>query len=183
MKLTKRWQSLIVVLSFLAGVSCGYFEKNHGEIARVSYDLQLPERTSGSVFSEREIECLADVVYNEARGETRIGQIAVAAVVINRSLSARFPQTDLCGITKAKNQFVSTARPATPVRCREHTQLSKSLPKATLSCQSESARQVALWASQYYGTLPEDMRSWMFFHSHSKGPRGSVTIQRHHFYV
>ena len=46
--------------------------------------------TNGSVDSQRELECLALNVYWEARSEPRIGQFAVAAVVLNRVADAEF---------------------------------------------------------------------------------------------
>lgn len=41
--------------------------------------------------------CLARVIFHEARGESEIGQRAVARVVFNRMNDARFPNT-ICGI-------------------------------------------------------------------------------------
>ena len=44
-------------------------------------------------ISDYEYEVLARVIHAEARGEPRLGQIAVGAVVINRMLSPQFPDT------------------------------------------------------------------------------------------
>ncbi|WP_421725577.1 cell wall hydrolase [Bauldia sp.] len=46
-----------------------------------------------SAASPGEARCLAHAVYFEARGEDRIGQTAVAQVVINRVRSRRYPDT------------------------------------------------------------------------------------------
>lgn len=51
-----------------------------------------------------DILTLADVVYFEARGEPRIGQIAVAYVVINRIESEKFPLT-VQHVVNQPNQF------------------------------------------------------------------------------
>jgi spore germination cell wall hydrolase CwlJ-like protein len=51
-----------------------------------------------------EQECLAGAVYFESKGESLLGQLAVAEVVINRSRSGRFP-TSICGVVKQKSQF------------------------------------------------------------------------------
>ena len=48
--------------------------------------------TSTSVNSS-DLNLLARVVYGEARGETYTGQVAVAAVVLNRVKSSSFPNT------------------------------------------------------------------------------------------
>lgn len=54
--------------------------------------------------SDTELECLAVAVYHEARGEPRIGQLAVAQVVVNRARSGRFART-LCGVIAQPGQF------------------------------------------------------------------------------
>jgi spore germination cell wall hydrolase CwlJ-like protein len=45
----------------------------------------------------RELDCLAEAVYFEARGESARGQAAVATVIMNRVRSPRFPKT-VCGV-------------------------------------------------------------------------------------
>lgn len=44
-------------------------------------------------LSERDKELLAHLVFGEARGEPFVGQVAVAAVVLNRLESPQFPDT------------------------------------------------------------------------------------------
>jgi len=44
-------------------------------------------------FSQNDIQLMANAVYGEARGEPYIGQVAVAAVILNRVESATFPNT------------------------------------------------------------------------------------------
>ncbi|MEH7236880.1 spore cortex-lytic enzyme [Bacillus sp. JJ1562] len=44
-------------------------------------------------FSQNDIQLLANAVYGEARGEPYIGQVAVAAVILNRLDSPTFPDT------------------------------------------------------------------------------------------
>jgi spore germination cell wall hydrolase CwlJ-like protein len=45
----------------------------------------------------RDLDCLTDAVYYEARGETKRGQQAVATVVLNRVKNPKFPKT-VCGV-------------------------------------------------------------------------------------
>lgn len=45
------------------------------------------------VYTNKEIEMMAKMVYGEARGETLKGQVAVAAVILNRVESPKFPDT------------------------------------------------------------------------------------------
>ena len=42
-------------------------------------------------------KCLAEAVYFEARGETALGQVAVAQVILNRAFSGKYPNT-VCGV-------------------------------------------------------------------------------------
>lgn len=46
-----------------------------------------------SGYSQNDIQLMANAVYGEARGETYVGQVAVAAVILNRIQSASFPNT------------------------------------------------------------------------------------------
>ncbi|HET9070116.1 MAG TPA: cell wall hydrolase, partial [Amaricoccus sp.] len=54
--------------------------------------------------AERELACLAEAVYFEARGTGAAGETAVAHVVVNRSKNSKFPDT-LCGVVGQGCQF------------------------------------------------------------------------------
>jgi len=56
------------------------------------------------VSSKNQLNCLAKNVYFESRGESALGQIAVAWVTLNRVNSKRFPNT-ICGVVFQKSQF------------------------------------------------------------------------------
>lgn len=84
------------------------------EVASIeTIDPPLPIEFRAPVFAvpdaeartgDSEIECLAVAVYHEARGEPRLGQLAVAQVVVNRARSGRFART-LCGVVAQPGQF------------------------------------------------------------------------------
>ena len=65
---------------------------------------QLVSEYAADAAPDREQDCLASAVYFESRGEPIQGQLAVAQVVINRSLSGRYPP-DLCGVITQHAQF------------------------------------------------------------------------------
>lgn len=48
---------------------------------------------SSNQFSTNDLNLMANAVYGEARGESYIGQVAVAAVILNRINSPAFPNT------------------------------------------------------------------------------------------
>lgn len=50
---------------------------------------------------KRQIQCLADNIYYEARNQPKVGKIAVSNVVINRVEDPRFPK-DPCSVIKQK---------------------------------------------------------------------------------
>ena len=61
-------------------------------IAAVDFDTPVAARLT---VSER--NCLADAIYYEARGESVVGQLAVADVVLNRVAHENYPNT-ICGV-------------------------------------------------------------------------------------
>ncbi len=60
--------------------------------------------SSNSTVSSANLDLLAKCVYAEARGEPYTGQVAIAAVVLNRVKSSSFPNT-VSGVIYQKNAF------------------------------------------------------------------------------
>lgn len=52
-----------------------------------------PSRNSARSYNQDDVYWLARAVYGEARGESYTGQVAVAAVILNRVESPKFPNT------------------------------------------------------------------------------------------
>jgi len=52
----------------------------------------------------RDLQCLAQAIYFEARGEPLAGQLAVGAVIVNRTTSGRYP-SDYCSVVTQRGQF------------------------------------------------------------------------------
>lgn len=62
-------------------------------------------------YSRRDIECLARNIYFEARGESTIGQFAIAQVTINRTQANRKSWgNSICSVVYAKKQFSWTTK-------------------------------------------------------------------------
>jgi len=66
-------------------------------LARPRLDLRTPP-----VVPSNPLECLTQAIYYEARSESEEGQAAVAAVVMNRARSGRYP-ADVCQVVYQRN--------------------------------------------------------------------------------
>lgn len=64
-----------------------------GPSTAAALGVTLSGTVSAAAYQESETRLLARLVSGEARGEPYIGQVAVAAVVLNRVKSAAFPNT------------------------------------------------------------------------------------------
>lgn len=64
-----------------------------GEKIKIPVHNLTPHQVLNHRVSKQELNLLARAVYGESRGEPYLGQVAVAAVVINRVLSWQFPNT------------------------------------------------------------------------------------------
>ena len=62
-----------------------------------AFHPELRDALKAKAVSAKDETCLADAIYFEARGESEIGQEAVAQVILNRAASGHFPPS-LCGV-------------------------------------------------------------------------------------
>lgn len=74
-------------------------QDNAQEAPVQSPEVQLPK----PILNQREMDCLADNVFYEARGEPRLGKIAIAYVTLNRVASGQFSNT-ICGVVHQRNR-------------------------------------------------------------------------------
>ena len=88
------------------------FQKRNGLVAdgivgaktASAIGITLSGSTSTGGMSSSDLNLLARVIYGEARGEPYTGQVAVAAVVLNRVKSASFPNT-IAGVIYQSGAF------------------------------------------------------------------------------
>lgn len=120
----------------------------------------------------RDVECLAQAVYFEARGEPLDGQLAVAQVIVNRTRSPQFPP-DYCGVVAQRAQFSFVRNGRIPAA-----------PRDTRAWQRASA--IARIAHQDLWDSPAE--DALFFHASTVRPGWArtklarATIERHVFY-
>ncbi|HIE75488.1 MAG TPA: cell wall hydrolase, partial [Gammaproteobacteria bacterium] len=73
-------------------------------LALVVGTVSLVTQQQSHAYVSLEVGCLALNIYHEARGESHDGQVAVAAVTLNRMQSASYPDT-VCGVVWQPHQF------------------------------------------------------------------------------
>jgi hypothetical protein len=66
-------------------------------LLRVSTSAARPFHLTAGAPPDRDVDCLTDAVYYEARGESSAGQAAIAQVVLNRVRHPAFPKS-ICGV-------------------------------------------------------------------------------------
>ncbi|WP_313353227.1 cell wall hydrolase [Paracoccus sp. (in: a-proteobacteria)] len=72
---------------------------------QVAYETKATRsREATAKINPTDLQCLAEALYFEARGEGVQGQQAVAEVILNRVDHPRFPQT-VCGVVNQRGQF------------------------------------------------------------------------------
>jgi N-acetylmuramoyl-L-alanine amidase len=76
--------------------------------AAPAQDTSSTTPSSRSDVTDNDIKIMANAVYGEARGEPYVGQVAVAAVILNRLKSAEFPHT-VSGVIFQPGAFTAVA--------------------------------------------------------------------------
>jgi len=90
--------TVAILASLLSGVNSAQAESSMYDILN-----QNPLPVASAVLSNsRQLECMTQAIYFEARGEHRVGKIAVAQVVMNRVRSRSYPN-DVCAVVYQKN--------------------------------------------------------------------------------
>ena len=82
--------------------------------------------------SERDVNCLAENIYHEARGESVKGQIAVALVTINRMRHDTHFQSSICGVVYEKSQFSWTLNKPRKIKDSPAWRQTKALAQSVL---------------------------------------------------
>lgn len=113
-----------------------------------------PASATRDAWTDKEIVCLTRMVYGEARNQRFPGQVAVAAVAVNRSLEVQWPK-DVCEVVRQRNQFTGYwAVGARPKRL-----------SAEAAIAWKRAELAALWATEGYTALPASYRAVRYFQS------------------
>lgn len=122
-----------------------------------------------SYSNTKEIKCLTDTIYHEARGESELGQIAVGLTTLNRVKDKRFPSS-ICGVIKQNKQY-SWVRHNPPIKDKQKYKEIKRL-----------AINLYINRSKYYSKYPVLKYTYFFSRGKSKNLRLITKIGDHRFY-
>jgi spore germination cell wall hydrolase CwlJ-like protein len=94
---------LSAIVGALVFALTAVFEHGDAQAARLSEQREA-EANRLREFHARSLDCLARNVYYEARGESLVGQYAVAEVTMNRMASPFYPKT-VCEVVYQRRAF------------------------------------------------------------------------------
>lgn len=146
--------------------------------------LKLMSYASITEEQRAEVECLAQNIFFEAKGESDTGKLAVALVTLNRSKSELYP-TNLCKIVRERNRKTCQFTWWCSAKLRN---------KATLYSYSkkekkmfDNIRKIALYAFMHYDEIVDITHGAMYYHANYVNPKwkfASKTVQigKHIFY-
>lgn len=103
-------------------------------------------------IDDKELHCLARVIYHEARGEPQDGKLAVARVTLNRVKHGEFPDS-VCEVIAQRNAYPWHSKLRTPTKSK-HFHNAKELARFVLRM-------------EHYGMVwsPEPIRHATFFNT------------------
>jgi N-acetylmuramoyl-L-alanine amidase len=160
--------SILSIVFITSAASSNFFQP---KILEVAYDELTKD-------AKRQVDCLAENIYHEAKSEPASGQIAVALVTLNRVNDERFPK-DICGVVKQK----------TKIQERTVCQFSWYCTGVRLNKNSEyyqEALKHALHVYANYELIDDFTRGSLFYHADYVNPGWkllrTVVIGRHIFY-
>jgi len=160
---------------FLAVVA--YFLHEDYELVREGHQREI---AAAAAARDAELECLAENVYHEARGEPLEGQYAVAEVTMNRVASSLFPKS-VCEVVHEKRWDARRRRNVGAFSWTEIDSLRQPRGEAW-----QQALEVA--TAVYDGTHTPSVPTALYYHakyikpSWAKPNRRVATIGSHVFY-
>lgn len=157
--------SVCVLLALSPALSAPALADGKGQATR---ETKAKRNAAATQISQRDLQCLAEALYFEARGEGAKGQRAVAEVILNRVDHPRFPQT-VCGVVNQRGQFTYNKN----ARIREKGTYAR-VQKVALAALSGAPRTLTNGATYFH--TPAVRPSW------SRRFERTVRIGAHIFY-
>jgi spore germination cell wall hydrolase CwlJ-like protein len=172
---------VLLLALLMAAVAGGIYlaYRDGTSIAPVQVEVVQRDEARARLRAE-DLECLAENVYFEARGEPLAGQYAVAEVTLNRTHARNFPRT-ICAVVHETRWD--------PVRRRHTPDFSWTALGAVTPEDGPAWRQAMAVANAVYDDLiPPLVPEALYYHATSvrpdwaRGRRAIATIGNHIFY-
>ncbi len=157
--------SVCVLLALTPALAAPAFADGQSQVKRVT---KAKRTADAAQISQRDLECLSEALYFEARGEGAKGQRAVAEVILNRVDHPRFPKT-VCGVVNQRGQFTYNKN----ARIREKGTYAR-VQKVAMAALSGAPRTLTKGATYFH--TPAVRPSW------SRRFERTVRIGAHIFY-
>lgn len=147
--------------------------------------LKLAEEQRIQKENQHQIECLADNIYHESRGESYDGKIAVAFVTINRTLAEKFPD-NICGVVKQKTNKVCQF--SWYCESEKKAQAQQTLLTKTKDMSYNEVKRIAEFVYNNYTTIKDPTKGALFYHANYVNPKWknlkkTAKIGNHIFYT
>lgn len=134
--------------------------------ATVTIPLAIPALPAPK-YSYRETQCVRNAVYGEARGEPFAVQVAVAATVLTRAKSGKWPR-NLCKVVRQPHQFQGYSTVIT-------------LNGEGAADSWDAALEATTTAMEQYDRLPWQMRHATHFHTYTGKTHKSSAAFTHRY--
>lgn len=170
---------VVASLLFVVNESIHYTHKNDIEALRLIEDEQTQKE------KEKQIECLADNIYHESRGESYDGKIAVAFVTINRTVDGNFP-SDICGVVKQKTR--KTCQFSWYCESNKKEYIRQPLLTKTKDSVYNEGKKIAEFVYNNYTQIKDPTKGAVYYHANYVKPnwkkvKKTAQIGRHIFYT
>ena len=168
----------LILLAAASGIYLAYTYGTSIEPLRIEAEARQQARASERA---QELECLAENIYFEARGEPLAGQYAVAEVTVNRTHARNFPRT-ICAVVHERRWDPRLHRRVADFSWTELGALSPADGPAW-----KQARSIA--SAVYDDLHPALVPGALYYHATSvqppwaRGRRALATIGNHIFYL
>jgi N-acetylmuramoyl-L-alanine amidase len=172
---------VLLIALLIAAVAGGIYLACRDGVSIAPVQIEVVQRDEARARQRAEdLECLAENVYFEARGEPLAGQYAVAEVTLNRTHARNFPRT-ICAVVHETRWD--------PVRRRHTPDFSWTALGAVTPEDGPAWKQAMAVANAVYDDLiPPLVPEALYYHATSvrpdwaRGRRAIATIGNHIFY-
>jgi len=136
------------------------------------------------VTIKKQVDCLTDNIYFEARNQSDAGKIAVAMVTMNRVQSREYPKT-VCGVVKQQTRGTCQFSWWCDSKLK-----AKSIARRFVQAEKdmiEEIRQISLWVYFYHNQIKDQTNGATFYHATYVRPQWknvekTIKIGDHIFY-